>query len=114
MARWWRCSPAGAPPAPSQSPASLLILHRRFSPLAGAGAAITRVDLAPALTADPPSQPLPATLIARWQPPFTVDNMEGLALARVGNRRFLYVISDDNLNSLQRTVLMKFELPEAP
>jgi hypothetical protein len=89
---------------------TLLVLHRRFSPLGGVGAAITRVDLAPALTANPPSAPLPATLVARWQPPFTVDNMEGLALARTGNRRFLYVISDDNLNSLQRTVLMKFEL----
>jgi hypothetical protein len=93
---------------------TLLVLHRRFSPLAGVGAAITRVDLAPALAAAPASTPLPATLIARWQPPFTVDNMEGLALTRIGTRRFLYVISDDNLNSLQRTVLMKFELPEAP
>jgi hypothetical protein len=89
---------------------TLLVLHRRFSPLGGVGAAITRVDLAPALTANPPAQPLPAALVARWQPPLTVDNMEGLALTRVGNRRFLYVVSDDNLNSLQRTVLMKFEL----
>lgn len=92
---------------------TILLLHRRFSPLGGIGAAITRVDLAPALAAKPAPTPLPATLIARWQPPFTVDNMEGLALHRVGNRRFLYVVSDDNLNSLQRTILMKFELPPA-
>lgn len=78
------------------------------------GAAITRVDLAPALTGKPVAVPLAATLLARWQAPITLDNMEGLALHRRGDRRFLYVISDDNLNSLQRTILMKFELLEAP
>jgi hypothetical protein len=95
---------------------TLLLLHRRFSPFGGVAAAITRVDLAPVLAATPASQPpasqpLAATLLAQWQPPHTIDNMEGLALARAGTRRFLYVISDDNLNSMQRTVLMKFELP---
>jgi hypothetical protein len=90
---------------------TILVLHRRFSPFGGVGAAITQVDLAPVLAANPPSKPLPSTLIARWQPPLSVDNMEGLALARDGRRSLLYVISDDNLNSLQRTILMKFELP---
>jgi hypothetical protein len=36
--------------------------------------------------------------------------MEALALRRDGGRTFLYIASDDNLNSLQRTLLMKFEL----
>lgn len=92
---------------------SLLILHRKFSPIAGVGAAISRVDLAPALAGKPVSAPLAATLLARWQAPMTLDNMEGLALHRRGDRRFLYVVSDDNLNSMQRTILMKFELLES-
>lgn len=88
---------------------NILLLHRRFSPLGGIGAAVTRIDLAPALAATP-ARPLPATLLAQWAPPLTLDNMEGLALHQAGGRRFLYVISDDNLNSMQRTILMKFEL----
>lgn len=86
----------------------ILVLHRRFD-LMGQGAALSLVDLAPALLATP-ATPLPAQLLARWQAPVTLDNMEGLALHRIGDRLFLYIVSDDNLSSLQRTVLMKFEL----
>ena len=89
---------------------TLLVLHRRFSPLGGIGAALTRVDLAPALGNAPPTAPLGSRLLARWEPPLTLDNMEGLALVRSGGRTFVYLVSDDNLNSLQRTLLMKFEL----
>lgn len=87
----------------------ILVLHRRFTAMMGVGAAITLVDLAPALSANPPIT-VSATPIARWQPPLTLDNMEGLAIRRSGERVFLYVVSDDNLNSIQRTLLMKFEL----
>ena len=93
----------------AQDATTILILHRRFSPIGGVGAAITSVDLAPALSGSL-EKPLPATLLARWEAPVTLDNMEGLALHRKGNRTFLYVVSDDNLNSIQRTILMKFEL----
>jgi hypothetical protein len=86
----------------------ILVLHRRFD-LMGQGAALSLVDLAPAL-ASTLADPLPAKLLARWQAPVTLDNMEGLALHRVGDRVFLYIVSDDNLSSLQRTLLMKFEL----
>lgn len=86
----------------------ILVLHRRFD-MMGQGAAISLVDLAPALNA-PAAEPLPATLLARWRAPETLDNMEGLAIRRDGERVFLYVVSDDNLNSLQRSLLMKFEL----
>lgn len=92
---------------------TLLLLHRRFSPFGGVGAALTRVDLAPALGNAPPAAPLESRLLARWEPPLTLDNMEGLALHRSSDRTFLYLVSDDNLNSLQRTILMKFELLES-
>ncbi len=93
----------------------ILLLNRKFSPTGGIGAAIVLVDLS-ALNAARASSKLPADLelpwreVARWAPPFTLDNMEGLALRRDGARVFLYVVSDDNLSGLQRTVLMKFEL----
>jgi hypothetical protein len=89
----------------------ILVLHRRFSPR-GQGAALTLVDLAPAL-AGTLASPLPGHLLARWSPPLLMDNMEGLALVRSGGRAFVYVVSDDNFSGLQRTLLMKFELPPA-
>lgn len=93
----------------------LLVLNRRFTATGGIGAAVVLVDLAP-LHAARAAGRVPAGLglqwreLARWQPPFTLDNMEGLALRREAGRVFLYIVSDDNLNGLQRTLLMKFEL----
>lgn len=96
----------------------ILVLYRRFD-LAGQAAALGLVDLSPALGADvsatalrgtAPTTPLRVRSLAQWQPPITLDNMEGLALRREGGRIFVYMVSDDNLNSLQRTLLMKFEL----
>ncbi|OYU14069.1 MAG: hypothetical protein CFE37_12905 [Alphaproteobacteria bacterium PA4] len=87
---------------------TILILHRRFSSTGGLGAALSRVDLAPALAGG--TATLPMTLLARWQAPVTLDNMEGLALRHDGGRVFVYLVSDDNFNSLERTLLLKFEL----
>lgn len=86
---------------------NVLILHRDFSGHGGLRAALSRVDLAPALAGG--TATLPMELLARWQAPVTLDNMEGLALRRVGWRVFLYLVSDDNFNSLERTLLLKFE-----
>lgn len=86
----------------------ILVLHRRFSGLGGWSAALTLVDLAPALAGS--TAALPHRRLALLAAPLTFDNMEGLALRRVGGRIFVYLVSDDNLNAAQRTLLMKFEL----
>jgi hypothetical protein len=86
----------------------MLVLHRRFN-LKGAGAAISLVDLAP-LHAETPATRLKAKLLARWEAPVLLDNMEGIAVVREGERVFVYIVSDDNLMAFQRTLLMKFEL----
>jgi hypothetical protein len=52
--------------------------------------------------------------IARFGAPLLVDNMEALAVRREGERRFVYLASDDNFNALQRTLLLKFELLPEP
>jgi hypothetical protein len=106
----------GVVPVPDHSPTEaialddhrILVLHRRFAGLGGWSAALTLVDLAPALAGG--SGPLPQTLLARFEAPLTFDNMEGMALRRGGGRTFVYLVSDDNLNRVQRTLLMKFEL----
>ena len=82
-------------------PGVMLVLNRHFAPSDGVAAALTLVPIGPVMQ---------GTEIARLKPPLTVDNMEGMALVRVGERRFLYLVSDDNFNGFQRTLLMKFEL----
>ncbi len=50
------------------------------------------------------------TEIATLEPPLTVDNFEGIAVREKEGRTFLYIVSDDNFSSNQRTLLMKFEV----
>jgi len=91
----------------------MLLLQRRFN-LKGVGAAVSLVDLAGLFDVVPATR-LKAQVLARWEMPFTLDNMEGIAVVRSGDQTFVYIVSDDNLSSLQKTVLMKFalDLPEA-
>jgi len=49
--------------------------------------------------------------IATLRSPMNVDNFEGLAVREEDDKTFLYIVSDDNFSSNQRTLLMKFELP---
>ena len=60
-----------------------------------------------------PGGVLAGMVIARLRPPLTVDNFEGIDVRR-GQRGeiFIYLVSDDNFNPEQRTLLMMFELME--
>jgi TPR repeat protein len=52
--------------------------------------------------------------IARLAPPLTVENFEGLAVAPAKNGDIvIYLLSDDNSNFFQRTLLMQFRLGES-
>ena len=99
--------PAGYRPtdAVEIAPGLLLVLNRRFTVADGVSAALTLVPVADAMRGEE---------IARLTPPLTVDNLEGMALARDHGRLFVYLISDDNFNPLQRTLLLKFEVVPPP
>ncbi|MHA3793741.1 esterase-like activity of phytase family protein [Sphingomonas sp. YL-JM2C] len=84
----------------------LVILHRRFGLLDGFSAIVGIADpvrIAPGAT-------LTSELVAELKPPLTVDNMEGIAATRDGDRTILWIISDDNRVPIERTLLLKFEL----
>ena len=49
-------------------------------------------------------------VIATLAPPLLVDNMEGLAITQEHGRTVVWLISDNNFNAIQRTLLMKFML----
>jgi hypothetical protein len=89
--------------------ATMLVLHRRFSPLEGVSAVLTVGEIG-----DGVSGAVGPREIARFGAPLLVDNMEALAVRREGERRFVYLASDDNFNALQRTLLLKFELLPEP
>jgi hypothetical protein len=50
--------------------------------------------------------------IAHFQLPLPVDNMEALSVTRENGRTILWLASDDNLNPIQRTILLKLALRE--
>ena len=51
-------------------------------------------------------------VIARLKSPLLVDNLEGLAVTQENGRTIIWMISDNNFNIFQRTLLMKFALDE--
>lgn len=93
------------PRDPGSDNGAMLVLHRAFSPLRGVSAILAEAQIGkrPAGRVEP-------QVIARLKPPLLVDNMEALAIRKEGERRFIYMMSDNNFNPLQRTILMKFEL----
>lgn len=87
----------------------LYVLERAFSRLKGPRARLVRVA-APDLY---PGGVIEGDEIFRLSVLDGVDNMEGLQMERRGDGRLLaHLISDDNFNPLQKTVLMEFEIPE--
>ncbi|MEX0840230.1 MAG: esterase-like activity of phytase family protein [Parvibaculum sp.] len=84
-----------------------LLLERRFSMLAGVGMQmrlIRRDDIVPGAVTD-------GEILVDVGPRYSIDNMEGLAVRQDKNGDLLiYVISDDNFNVLQRTLLLMFRL----
>ena len=81
-------------------------LERRFSPIGGVGARLRHI----ALDRINPSALADGNIIAELGSGYTVDNMEGLAVREHEGRTEIFIISDDNQNPLQRTILMAFEL----
>ena len=60
-----------------------------------------------------PDGTLGPVLIA-LRPPASVDNMEGIAAVRTATDTRLYLLSDDNDNPLQRTLLLAFDVAATP
>lgn len=85
----------------------VLVLTRHFTVLGGARVRLERVPAA-AIDAETTLQ---GTLLARFQRPLTVDNFEGVATVRgEDGATLVYILSDDNFNFFQRTLLLLFRL----
>jgi hypothetical protein len=87
----------------------LFFVERRVSLLGGWQARVTCLPLA-ALAQEGPLVPV---LLAQLGTPAGIDNMEGIAVRRRGADLDLLLVSDDNENPFQRTVLLHYRWPGA-
>lgn len=84
---------------------ALFTLERRFSPFSGLGMLIRRFDAA-ALRGP---GPLEGEVLFEANQTLAIDNMEGLAATRTKDGEILLtILSDDNYNGFQRTLLLQF------
>lgn len=85
----------------------LLVLERRFSVLAGISSRLCLVKGA----SIQPRATLNCKTAARIVSPFTTENYEGLAVRTADDgSTIVYMLSDDNFNAFQSTILMMFRL----
>ncbi len=58
-----------------------------------------------------PGARLDGAAVAVLRPPLTVDNLEGVAARRgAAGETLIYLVSDNNFNPFQRTLLLLFAL----
>jgi hypothetical protein len=95
--------PTDATPLPD---GRLLVLHRRIAIPNGFSAKIGIVDVA-AINSGTALKP---EIIASLAAPLLVDNLEGITTTQEGGRTIIWLVSDNNFNIFQRTLLMKFAL----
>ena len=109
LARGWlppltRHAPTGADVGPD---GKLYVVFRDYSPLLGVSVMIRRFELAKDGLPDPATR----EDLARFETRTGIDNMEGISLWRdADGRTHLTLISDDNFNGLQRTILVDLEV----
>ncbi len=85
----------------------LIVLERQFSLLLGVAMRLRRI---PAAALDGP-QPMDGKTLLTAGMAHAIDNMEGLAVhTDTQGRTILTIVSDDNFNVLQRTLILQFEL----
>lgn len=90
-------------------PDRLLVLNRRVTLYDGFTATVALVDLPPLRNgAELVGKPL-----ARLAPPLLADNFEAMALSHERSRTILWIASDDNHQFFQRSLLLKFEVPQS-
>lgn len=95
--------PTDATPLPD---GRLLVLHRRIAIPNGFSAKIGIVDVA-AINRGVVVTP---QIIASLAAPLLVDNLEGITTTQEAGRTIIWLVSDNNFNIFQRTLLLKFAL----
>lgn len=86
----------------------LLFVLRRFSYLGGLSAKLAVAEE----EALKPGTIFPVREVAHFERPLILDNFEGLSVTQEDGRTVLWIASDDNHLAFQRSLLLKFALPD--
>jgi hypothetical protein len=86
----------------------LLMLNRTVTVPGGFSAKLTTLDPAEIFQ----GKTLTSKELITLSAPLLIDNMEGLTTTQENGRTIIWMISDNNFNAWQRTILMKFALIE--
>ena len=87
----------------------LVALERRFTAVGGFASRLQIIDRQTIR----PSANLTGREIARLERPLLIENFEGVAVRQTAGRPTrIYIVSDDNYNPFQQTLLLAFELIE--
>ena len=86
-----------------------LVLERRYVPFGVLSARLTLVD---GKTIRPGGK-LSGREILRIEHPLVVENFEGLAVQQTAQGTMIYLVSDDNYNPFQQTLLLQFLLSDS-
>lgn len=87
----------------------VLVLERRYVPIGVLSARLTLVDG----TTIMPGGKLSGREILRIEHPLVVENFEGLAVQQTAQGTMIYLVSDDNYNPFQQTLLLQFLLSDS-
>lgn len=85
-------------------------LQRFYAPVIGNRIRVLRLSTGSLRSANARAT---TTELARFARPMAIDNFEGVSVVQRGERTLLYLVSDDNFNASQRTLIYAFELIEA-
>lgn len=95
--------------AATRDDGTVFMLERRWTAIGGIG---TRISMVPP-EAIGPGKIFEGRELAQLAPPLIADNFEGISVRRgPGGETLIYIVSDDNFNDLQRTLLLMFALAE--
>jgi hypothetical protein len=85
----------------------VIVLERRFSILLSFSARLKRIRA----ESIRPHSVLSGEELLRLDPPLRLDNFEGIAVREDAGGILIYLISDNNFQAFQRTLLLQFRLP---
>jgi len=86
----------------------VLVLERRYVPFGNFSSRLTRVDH----KSIKPGAILSGKELLKIEYPLVVENFEGLAVHETAKGTMIYLVSDDNYNPFQETLLLQFLLAD--
>ena len=87
---------------------NVLVLERRYVPLGILSARVTLVKADSLRT----GTRLVGKELLKLEQPLAVENFEGIAVQQTNEGTIIYIVSDDNYNAFQQTLLLQFLLPD--